>query len=359
MSEEAKPVPGSTVEDRIQRALSSLPSKSAEPAKETAPPAAEAAEAEAEEEAPETPKAATEPPAAPDKPPAAPPKATEDQPAPNKDDAELRAARAARAAQQKEREAYEANKARKELESQLADLRAQVEKEKAWRTKSPLELLQDRGLTYEQLTKEIVEGKHKPLSPEQLAVQETRSIVDQLKAELQAEKEAREAERRAIAEEREKAAKEQQAEATATHISGKLKEHADKFPVLATLPWAAKTIVREAERTGKTYDEIALEMESAARNDVQTVFSSDETLKVFLGDEATKQRVLSILGIKPQPASPASDEGSNSGRRKGATSAIPQTRSSDPGTRTKAPKLMSTEDRIRAGLERLASKQSG
>lgn len=337
------------VESRVQRAMASLAAKAPaqEPAKTEPEPAPPAAKTEP----------ATDAPAAEDKP--APAAALEAKP----DDPDIRLARAQRAAQQREREAYESKQAAKALEKQLADARAELDRRKAENeaeakrraAMTPLELLEaEKKTTYEQLTKDIVDKKYEPKTPEQLAIAELRQALEAARTDLEKDRAEREAERKALAEEREQRTRETQAQAVAEQLQSELKANAAHFPVLATLPWAGRQIVRTAEQTGKTYAEVATEMERAARGDVETVFGSDDTLKVFLGNDAVKTRILSLLGIKPSPASPASDEGSS--QRKGAPAAIPQSRSAETGTRVKTLKPVTTEDRIQAGLRHLESK---
>lgn len=283
---------------------------------------------------------------------------------PKTDDADIRIARAQRVTQQREREAYEAKQATKALEKQLADARAELDRRKTEAEAeakrragmTPLELLEhEKKTSYEQLTRDIVDHKYEPKTPEQLAIAELRQALESERAEREKDRAERDTERKTASEERERHTREQQHTAVADQLTVELKANAAHFPVLATLPWAGKQIVRTAEQTGKTYAEVAQEMERAARGDVESLFSSEDTLKVFLGDEKVKSRVLTLLGIKQDQASPASNEG-NGGLRKGAPSAIPQSRSADPGTRVKTLKPITTEDRIQMGLRHLEAK---
>lgn len=340
--------PEDAMSARIAKAMAAIPAKG-DPAPAEAPPASADPEP-----APAAAKPATEL-----------EKPTPATPAPDPKE-DLRIAKAQHVAQQREREAYELKQAKATLEKDLAAAREAVEKERAARAAreaelermTPLEILEKvKKTNYEQVTKDIVDKKYEPRSAEQLASEETRSVAEQLKAELAELKAERAAEKAAIEAERAQAAEAAQAEKLAEDIGKELKANAANFPVIATLPWAGKQIVATAKRTGRSYGEIAQEMEKAARADVDTVFSSDDTLKVFLGDEATKTRVLTLLGIKQsQSASPASDEG-NGGQRKGAPAAIPQSRSTDPGTRVKVARPVTTEDRIAKGVARLEERQ--
>lgn len=348
---------------RVERALASLAAKaSAAPAPSEPAPAAD-------------PAAPTEPAPAP-APAPAPSETTPTQPdtqplitpapaaEPVKPDEELRIARAQRAAQQREREAYEAKQAAKQLEKQLADARAELERRQAAAeaeakrraAMNPLELLEhEKKTSYEQLTRDIVDKKYEPKTPEQLAIAELRTALEAARADLEKDRAERETERKTAAEERERLQREQQASAVADQLQTELKANAAHFPILATLPWAGRQIVRTAEQTGETYAEVAAKLEKAARVDVDSVFASDDTLKVFLGNDSVKSRVLTLLGIKQTPATPASDEGQGS-QRKGAPSAIPQSKSAETGTRVKTLKPVTTEDRIRLGLAHLEAK---
>ena len=352
----AVPTAHESREARIQKALAGLPSRDAPPPAQAKAEPAPKLEAAAPEKNPE-PAADAEPDA----------KTTPATPAPQQDDADMRIARMERATRQKEREAYEANQAKRGLEKDLADARAALEKEREARTKyqaelegmSPLEVLEKvKKTNYEQLTKDIVENKFAPRSPEQIAIEEVRresaaarAELEELRAERQREREDREAE---LARSNEAA----QDAANAEKIGGLLKQHRQHFPILATLPWAASTIVREAKRTGQSYDDVAATMEKAARGDVSTVFDSDDALDVILSDQKYIDRLRNHPRFKQlQSASPASDEGSGS-QRKGAPSAIPQSRASDPGTRVKQSRPVTTEDRVARGIAQLEGRRS-
>ena len=342
MNEPAE-TPASAPKSTFEKGLAALASITAErQAKESASSPQATPEGAPADETPATP--AGDSPAAPAAPAEAPPKPEAPKPEAKPDDAELRVSRALRAAQEKERAAFEASKRAKELEARL---KAAEEAEAARKNLSILDVLKERGYTYEQLTQEIVDGKLKPPTPEQLATETVSGEVAQLKKQLEELKAEREAQ-----------AKAQQAEATATQLAQELKDNARDFPVLATLPWAARSIMQRAERDGKSFAEAARELETAARRDVQTVFDSEETLKLFLGDDKIKSRILDILGIKPQTAtSPASDKGDH-GARKVAPSAIPQSKATDAGTRVKGTKPVTTEDRVKAGLAHLSGKRA-
>lgn len=351
----AVPTATDSRESRIQKALAGLPGKDAPPSAQAKSEPAPKLETAAPEKKPES---ASEAEPATQAAPAA--------PAPQ-DDADMRIARMERATRQKEREAYEANQAKRGLEKDLADARTALEKERAERSKyqadlegmSPLEMLEKvKKTNYEQLTKDIVEKRFEPKTPEQIAIEEmrrdsaaARAELDELRAERQREREERDAE---TARSNEAA----QDAANAEKIGGLLKQHRQNFPILATLPWAATTIVREAKRTGQSYDDVAATMEKAARGDVSTVFDSDEALDAILSDQRYIDRVRNHPRIKQiVSASPASDEGSGSQRTK-APSAITQSRSSDPGTRVKQSRPVTTEDRVARGIAELEGRRS-
>lgn len=343
-------------EARIQKALAVLPSKDAAPPAQAKTDPAPKLEAAALPEKKSDPTTDAEPAV----------KAVQSEPAP-KDDADMRIARMERATRQKEREAYEANQAKKGLEKDLADARAALEKERSERTKyqsdlegmSPLEVLEKvKKTNYEQLTKDIVENKFAPRSPEQIAIEEMRRESAEARAEIEALRAERQKEREEIEAERARSNEAAQDAADADQLGALLKKHRQHFPILATLPWAAATIVREAKRTGQTYDDVATTMEKAARGDVSTVFDSDEALDAILSDQKYIDRLRNHPRFKQlASASPASDEGSGS-QRKGAPSAIPQSRSSDPGTRVKQARPVTTEDRVARGIAQLEGRRS-
>lgn len=274
-----------------------------------------------------------------------PPTPAETAPPPKPDDSELRLSRALRTAQEKERAAFEATRRAKDLE---AKLKAAEELEAKRKGLSVLDVLKERGYSYEQLTREIVDGKLKPPSPEELATEAVGSEVAQLRKLVDD-----------LRQEREASTKQAQAEATAATLARELKDNAKDFPVLATLPWAPRAIMNRSESEGKTYAEAARDLESAVRSDMQNIFASEETLKLLLSNDNFKTRILELLGIKQSTtASPASDKGEN-GERKVTPSAIPQTKATDAGTRLKQPKPLTTEERIKVGLAHLDGRKTG
>jgi len=296
--------------------------------------------AQAQDKAPAAPEMPPEPPAAP----AA--AAPEPVPAPKADDASLREARLMQQMQQKEREAYETKRKAEELEAQL---KARDERE-AKRKANPIEALKDLGYTYEDITKGIVEGKFTPASPEQLAIEGTKSELQQLKDQLDA-----------IKAERDQARQAQAVTQQAEQIGEALKrdEVAEKIPYLAAMPWAAKHLADYAlKNPGADVDEYAVQLDAQIARE-STALTSDRVLKRLLADEATKTRVMALLGITKPAEQPAQQAATGTSRGNGP-SAIPSSAAADPGTR-KAPSRAVTEAERKANAVKavLAKRAAG
>lgn len=306
-------------------------------------PAAEAAPA------PET--AATE--ATPGLPVAEPPKAAEAAPVatstPAQSESALALAKAQQAALKREREAYEAKQRLKEYEAKLRDLEAYQAKVKE---ASPLDLLKERGLTYEQLTQEIVEGKYKPASPEQLAIEGTKSEVQKLAEELQALKKEREEAR----------VREVRAQEVA-HVAEQIKSAAEQYPLLSAVKWGAEKAVdlfyERFRQTGVQPDlgEVLSSLEQGIASDAEPIFASDAYLKRLLANQEQRDRVLNLLGIKQtQPAQQASQRAQTA--TVNSPAAIPQTKAADPGTRKTPTKSTSYAQRRAAAVAAIQAKRA-
>lgn len=299
---------GQRVQSREERAAAAIMAKRSK-AKEAPPP-----------EAPPAAEAAPEP-----------PKAVEPPPAPAKDDAAMREARMLAQLQAKEREAYETKRRADELTAKLKEREDRDAKYKA----NPIDALKDLGYTYEDLTKGIVGGKFEPASAEQLAIEGTRSEVEQLKAKL-AE----------LEQERNQAAQQAALVQRAQELEGVLKRDdvADKIPYLSAMPWAARHIAEYAIKNPEAdVDSYAVELDAQLARE-SSAFTSDRVLKKLLADEATKARVMALLGITKQAdqASPASGNGPGRGN---GPSAIPASAAADPGTRKTPSRAVTAAER--------------
>jgi hypothetical protein len=175
---------------------------------------------------------------------------------------------------------------------------ATLEKEKAAfekrlaRAKTPEERLDfmadEMGCTLEELIKDINEGKTKP--PGQ------RPRVDPA---IQAEMEAQKAEIARLAklatdrEEKEKAeAQERSYKDHVTQASGWLKEHADEFPALQAIPWAAASIVRAAYQNGGDMGEPARKLQEDMVRDFAAMLGVDAAHKLLDGKMTPEAKAL-------------------------------------------------------------------
>jgi hypothetical protein len=249
------------------------------------------------------------------------------------EDVDLALAKARQAAMAKDREIYEAKQRAKDYEAKVKDFEA---REQARKKLTPLEALaKEYGTTYEQLTQDIVAGKFKEISPEDLAQQSVKSEVDQIREELAA-----------IKAERDRVVQEHQFEQTRVQLETELKQAAAVYPVLATVPWAAKEILATAKSSGKTIKECAEELEQAASRDVLAIFNNEASLKALLKDDELKNRVLSALGAKQSSAGPASSVKGANGKNNGALTANPSNAESP---RNPA-RPLTQDERIRASM---------
>ncbi len=239
-----------------------------------------------------------------------------------------------------EREAYETKQRMKQLEDEAKTLREQAEARKKL---SPLELLaEERGVTYEQLTKDIIDGKYTPPTAEQLEIKGTKSKLQQLEEELASFKA-----------EREQTAQRLKHEQMASVIQRELTEqYAERYPTLAALPDAGALIVETHAKHVKqnpqlTFDQVAAHIEQERSSFLKQAAASDAVLKQMFADPAVKARALSLLGAKSEPAAQQVPQGI---RRVGnGPDAIPSSRAGEPGTRSDAP-VQGREARLNRAL---------
>jgi hypothetical protein len=268
----------------------------------------------------------------------------EAKPTPAQSEAALALAKAQKAALQREREAYEAKQRAKQLEAKLKEAEEAASK---YKTLNPLDLLKERGLTYEQLTQEIVEGKYKPPTAEQIAVESTKSEVQKLAEELAALK--REREEATVRETRAREVDWAREQITAA---------AEKYPLLSAVKWgpakAVEAFYEQVQKPGvqPDFEDVLSSLEQAIAADADPIFASDAYLKRLLADQKQKERVLSLLGIKQsQPAQQASTGAKTATANSPA--AIPQVKAAEPGTRKTPSKSISPAQRRAAAIAAL------
>lgn len=191
------------------------------------------------------------------------------------------------------------DRAAKASEARIAEMEAKLaaaEQAEARRKADPIAALKDLGYTYEDLTRGIVEGKYKALTPEQVALDATKSEVQQLREKL----EALEATRSASLAEESRAGL---ADAISAKLAGD--DVASKLPVLAALPWASQHLAQYYEANPEAdLDAYASQLDAQATADMRASLGSDRALKALLSDESIKARIASALGLAPK-ASPA------------------------------------------------------
>jgi hypothetical protein len=241
-----------------------------------------------------------------------------------------------------ERESYETKQRAKQLEEENKRFKAEQEA----RVKlSPLELLaKERGLTYEQLTREIVDGKYKPPTAEQLELQGTKSEVQLLREELDA-----------IKAERANTVKEAEFKGRADVLTTELKQpqHAATYPVLSSYSDAGERVQRLKEaHPDASYPDIAAHLEKELR----ATMSVDALKALATADPAFKSQLLSALGSQSAP--PAAQPVPQGKPRVGnGPDAIAATRAADPGARS-TPGLSGREARQAAAAAAVRNKRA-
>ncbi len=342
------------------------PKNRAERRAETMRQAIEANQAKAKNNAPAPVVTPPETPAPTDAPPpaaAAPAPLADTPPKPNADN-DVALARAIEASLRDQRAAYEARQAAKQHEQKLKELEKQLAERDEAQKKLQADPFKRRimeGATYEQATQEMVEGKLKPPTAEELERESFKAEQQRIREEWEAEKAQRQKEREEY--EAQVTAQREEAELAqrATKLSAKLQEHAATFPTLAAVPWGAAEVLRrhKADPT-KSIDDIARDLEQRASTDVGHVFKhgpsaraliTDEVMDSWLDDAAFRDRVAKRLAAK-QPTPPASPASNPQGETRAGNvpDAIPSSRANDPGDRAKPAKARTSADRAARGL---------
>lgn len=241
-----------------------------------------------------------------------------------------------RALQEKERAAYEAKQEAERTAKRVAEYEEKLGKyeEKLGKYKTnPVDALKDLGYAFEDVTRGLVEGKWKAPTAEQLAIDGTKSEVQQLKEQLELLKGERESEK-----------KQSEFAQKSTALKAELTQHAETFPMLASFDWAPAQILREHEANpDRPIADIAKDLEARARADVSKVFGSDSALKALLADPDTKARLVALLGTgKQSEQAPKATAANGSGNGLGA---IPASAASEVGTRKTPSRAVSQADR--------------
>jgi hypothetical protein len=234
-----------------------------------------------------------------------------------------------RALQEKERAAYEAKQEAEKTAKRVAEYEEKIGKYKS----NPVDALKDLGFAFEDVTRGLVEGKWKAPSAEQMAIDGTKSEVQQLREKLEA-----------LTGERESEKKQVEFARKSESLKGELTQHAETFPMLASFDWAPSAILREHEANpDRPIAEIAKDLEARARADVSKVFGSDGALKALLADPATKARLVSLLGTgKQSELAPKATAANTTGNSLGS---IPASAAAEVGTRKTPSRAVSDRDR--------------
>jgi len=262
-------------------------------------------------------------------------------------DAALREARLLQQVQVKEREAYETKRRAEALEAQI---KSRDEAEARFK-QNPFEALKAYGHTLESAVRGEVEGKYKAPSAEQLAIDGTKSELQQLREQLDAFKA-----------ERDQATQQYALTQRAKEIGEVFARDdvAEKVPFLAAMPWAAQHIAEYAlKNPGADVDDYAVKLDAQIARESESL-TSDRVLKKLLANEATKSRVMALLGITKPAETPAQQAVTGKARGNGPA-AIPSSVASEPGTRKTPSRAVTDAERkqnaVRAVMARRAAGQ--
>jgi hypothetical protein len=260
---------------------------------------------------------------------------------------EERLAKAVQSLVEKDRRAYESEQRAKVLEQQLADTRKRDEE----RGKDPFYRAVAEGKTYEEVTRDLVEGKLTPPTREQVALTEQEKRVQALEDKL-----------RSYEEREQKTQHEQRYQRDVQSVSERLKSAAEKHPFVSALEWAPGAVVQrhyQASERGETVDldGVLSHLEQAAAKDVRSILSSDHALASLLKDPDIKTRLAKALGVAEQNQ-PARQVAPRAEARGNGPSVIPPSLATEPGARVK-PALRSADERKVRAAAALRAQRAG
>jgi len=199
---------------------------------------------------------------------------------------ELRLNKALRDLRDAKAEAMKATKDAQTAQGEAKKLQKLLDDGKA----NPLKVLEHLGITYEDLTKGIIEEKYKPAHKRNDLPPEILEKIERLEAK---EKE-REAEAlRASAENQRR-----------THISTVQKyinDHADDYPLAASMKWVAEDVVARGYLTGGDWDALPIlqELEGNLASNVGTLLGNDKATKALLKkNPALKKALEAAMGLE-------------------------------------------------------------
>lgn len=293
--------------------MAKKPGRNAPPAQaksgETPAPAASAKPAEPAKVEPENP-AAAQPPKQPEKPPA--------------EDVELQLSRALGAVRQKETENVALRKAAGEGARAAKELEAL--RKRARSPEDVLDVLQEvTGMDFEQLGRAILDGSVKPPKGQRYA---------NLPPEVVRQLEEQDRQLKEITQERETYKQQQARQQDEARASSFIRENAQDFPLLASAPWAAATIVQTARQQGTNdASEIIVALEQSLRANLESLLSNEAALDaVFGSNDKLRERLVAKYG---QPAA-SNGRGKEGGNGSVAPSPVSESAFAGSGNRTRA-----------------------
>ncbi len=159
---------------------------------------------------------------------------------------------------------------------------------------NPLKVLEHLGISYEDLTKGIIEEKYKPAHKRNDLPPEIMEKIERL--------EAKEKEREAEAL---KASAQAQRKQHVSAVQKYIDDNAEDFPLAATMKWVAEDVVARGYATGGEFDALPLlqELESNLAANVGTLLGNDKATKALLKkNPALKKALEAAMGIQEAAA---------------------------------------------------------
>lgn len=203
---------------------------------------------------------------------------------------ELRLNKALRDLRDAKAEALKATKDAAQFQGEAKKLQKLLDDGKA----NPLKVLEHLGITYEELTKGIVEEKYKPAHKRNDLPPEIMEKIERL--------EAKEKEREAEAL---KASAQAQRKQHVSAVQKYIDDNAEDYPLAATMKWVAEDVVARGYATGGEFDALPLlqELEANLASNVGTLLGNDKATKALLKkNPALKKALEAAMGIQEAAA---------------------------------------------------------
>jgi hypothetical protein len=199
---------------------------------------------------------------------------------------DIRLAKTLRDLRDAKAEALKATKEAAQFQGEARKLQKILDEGKA----NPLKVLEHLGITYEDLTKGIVEEKYKPAHKRNDLPPEILEKIERL--------EAKEKEREAEAV---RASAQAQRSQHVSAVQKYIDDNSEDYPLAATMKWVAEDVVARGYATGGEFDALPIlqELESNLAANVGTLLGSDKATKALLKkNPALKKALEAAMGLE-------------------------------------------------------------